>query len=59
MIALQVNTDSIIYLISQVLGEAPKGLEFLYVLLGGLLLIFVFHLLEHILEILFGKFFNH
>lgn len=55
---MTVDAESIIGILYQVLGEPPAGLEFLYVLLSGLLLVFVFHLLEHILEILFGKFFN-
>lgn len=55
---MEVSVETIVDILSQVLGEPPRGLEFLYVLLGGLLLIFVFHLLEHILETIFGKFFN-
>lgn len=55
---MQIDTESIIGVLYQILGEPPAGLEFLYVLLAGLLLVFVFHLLEHILEILFGRFFN-
>lgn len=55
---MEVNTETLMGVLTQILGEPPKGLEFLYLLLGGFLLIFVFHLLEHILETLFGKFFN-
>lgn len=50
--------DTIIGIIAQILGDAPPGLEFLYVLLGGLLLIFVFHVIEHLLELFFSKFFK-
>lgn len=55
---MDVSVDTIIGILTQILGEAPPGLEFLYVLLAGLLLIFVFHIIEHIFEIIFGKFFN-
>lgn len=52
------SVNTIVDILSKILGEPPKGLEFIYILLGGLLLVFVFHLLEHILETFFGKFFN-
>lgn len=55
---MNISSSSIFEILVQVFGELIPGLEFIYILLGGLLLIFVFHLIEHILELLFGKFFN-
>ncbi len=50
--------QTIIELLYAVIGEPPVGLSFLYVVGALLLLVFVFHLLEHIFEILFSRFFK-
>lgn len=45
-------------LLYQIFGEPPPGLSFVYVVGAFLLLVFVFHLIEHIFEILFSRFFK-
>jgi hypothetical protein len=50
--------QTLIDLLKSFFGDLPYGLDFLLYLLGGLLLIFMFHLLEHIFEILFSRFFK-
>lgn len=50
--------QTLIDILSSILGDPPPGLAFIYVLIGSLLLVFVFHLIEHIFEILFSRFFK-
>lgn len=51
--------QTIIEILYAILGEPAPGLAFVYVLIAGLLLVFVFHILEHIFEILFSRFFKN
>lgn len=53
------KVKTIIDVLISILGEPAHGLEFVYILIAGLLLIFVFHLIEHILEIFFSRFFKN
>lgn len=52
-------SQTIIEILYVILGEPPPGLTFIYVLLAGILLVFVFHIIEHIFEILFSRFFKN
>lgn len=51
--------STVIEILKEIIGDIPYGYDFIYILLGGLLLIFVFHLLEHIFEIFFSRFFKN
>lgn len=49
---------TLIELLTAVLGELPYGLTFMYPLIGGLLLVFMFFLLDKLFEIIFSRFFK-
>lgn len=49
---------TIIELLTSVLGDLPHGLGFMYPLIGGVLLVFMFYLLEKLFEIIFSRFFR-
>lgn len=44
--------------LTNIIGAIPPGLSFLYYLFANLLLLFVFHIIEHIFEIIFSRFFK-
>lgn len=47
---------TIIELIKSIIGDVPYGLDFIYVLLSVLLLLFMFVLVDKLFEILFSRF---
>ena len=43
--------------LTYIFGELPYGYDFIFYLIGGLLLVFVFHVIEEIFTVFFSKFF--
>lgn len=50
--------QTIINMISSLLGDIPSGLRFIPVLFSGLFVFFVLHIIEHLFESIFD-FFKH
>lgn len=51
-------SGTLIDILKSIIGSVPYGYDFIFILGALLLLVFMFHLLEHLFEILFSRFFK-
>jgi len=52
------DARTLIEILREIIGDVPYGYDFIYFLAAVLLLVFMFHLLEHLFEVLFSRFYK-